>query len=195
MRPILPLLGMSAIVLMANVSHAETPLEQMIAKSPLTFIQDEQARATQPLSADIRRRLFADFLVTSLDTYTPSLVRPRMEALMPFMDTRLRADAMPYMQARVKRATEEQRTSVFLPLKGGYQDLGTEKQGQVAIYRLAVPGRITSLISNTVAGSVAVNVNMGLREVPVTAQNPFGYLLAEYRENPLAQSANVSNRP
>ncbi len=145
-----------------------------------------------PSKGEILMQTFADYAVQSLNTYTPSSLPKQYGEMQRFFTPGMLIRADQYFSNLVRDSVTEERSSLFVTDRTSIKTRRAEdaERGTDA-FEVQVNGERKDVVGGKVVASTPIRVILRLHAANVSETNPFGYVIANYKEEVInAQGSN-----
>lgn len=177
---------------MCEISKNATLNRQLMERRvslPVIVVPGSTSGLYSPQEDDRLTQMFTDYITQSINTFTPNNMAHQYELARAYFDPILLTDSAAYFERKIRDATADKRSSMFIPDDPTYRSLEVRKYEENGVQKrdVSFSGQLHTIIAGTVAETVPIQINLKMQKVLVSPNNPYGLLLTAYRETELAK--------
>jgi hypothetical protein len=137
----------------------------------------------QPTQPDMLLREFSSFVVQSLSTYTFANLEMQYKEARGFFVKDLRKITDGSFKAKILQVRNDEQSSIFIEDRDSFkvETIGDGRNLDDVVYRVTLRGLTQYIIGGTVVEAVPVQIQMKLLPSFIGRDNPFGFVLKEYK--------------
>ena len=138
----------------------------------------------QPTQPDMLLREFSSFVVQSLSTYTFANIESQYKEVRGFFVRDLRKLTDQNFKSKILQVRNDEQSSVFIEDRDSFavETIGDGRNLDETVYQVTMRGLSQYIIGGTVVEAVPVQIQMKLLPSFIGRDNPFGFVLKEYKE-------------
>lgn len=170
----------------ANLSEE---IKRLSATRQVYVIPGSQAGFYAPTKPEMLLENFGQYIVQSLNSYTHNNLDKQFTEVQKFFTPTMLLDARPFYEARIRDAKQDEHSALFI---GNRNTLGiketTTPRGEnpnYAYYEYTLEGRRQDIIGAQIVSAQEIRVKLIFRQTEISQTNPWGFMLARYREEQL----------
>lgn len=178
---------------MCQISKNASLNAQLMARRvslPVIVVPGATSGLYSPTEDDRLIQMFTSLITQSINTFTPENMARQYELAKTFFDPALLTDSATYFERKVRDATSDKRSSMFVPDDPSMRDLQVRKYEENGIQKreVTLTGQLHTIIAGTVAETVPVQITLKMQKGVVSPNNPYGLILTAYRETELVST-------
>lgn len=137
----------------------------------------------QPTQPEMLLREFSSFVVQSMSTYTFANIETQYKEVRNFFVRDLRQITDESFKARILQVRNDEQSSIFIEDRDSFtvETIGDGRNLDETIYKVSLRGLSQYIIGGTVVEAVPVRIEMKLLPAFIGRDNPFGFVLKEYK--------------
>ena len=170
----------------ANLSEE---IKRLSATRQVYVVPGSQAGFYAPTKPEMLLQNFGQYIIQSLNTYTHNNLEEQFREVQKFFTPTMLIDSRPFYQARIQDARQDEHSSLFIPNVNTMDieqvDPPKGADPNFTYYQYSVEGRRQDIIGAQVISARPIRINLTVRQVGISQTNPWGFMLARYREEQL----------
>ncbi|MEC9291645.1 MAG: hypothetical protein VX730_04510 [Pseudomonadota bacterium] len=137
----------------------------------------------QPTQPDMLLREFSSFVVQSLSTYTFANIESQYKEARSFFVKDLRKVTDQAFKSKILQVRNDEQSSIFIEDRDSFkvETLGDGRNLDETVYQVTMRGLSQYIIGGSVVEAVPVRIQMKLLPAFIGKDNPFGFVLKEYK--------------
>lgn len=171
----------------ANLSEEIKRLSQT---RQVYVVPGSQAGFYAPTKPEMLLQNFGQYIIQSLNTYTHNNLDEQFSEVQKFFTPTMLLDARPFYESRIRDAQQDEHSSLFIPNRNTLEiervDPPKGADPNFTYYRYSIEGRRQDIIGAQVVSARPIRINLIVRQVGISQSNPWGFMLARYREEQLS---------
>ena len=187
------LVSVVLVVALLAVSSSNANLTEELKRLSQTrqvyVVPGSQAGFYAPTKPEMLLQNFGEYILQSLNTYTHNNLDDQFAEVQKFFTPTMLLDARPFYEARIRDAQQDEHSSLFIPKRNTLEVSKTDppkgSDESFKYYKYAIEGRRQDIIGAQVVSAQPIKVVLIVRQVGVSKSNPWGFMLARYREEPI----------
>ena len=164
-------------------------IERLSKTRQVYVVPGSQAGFYAPTKPEMLLQNFGEYIIQSLNTYTHNNLDDQFAEVQKFFTPTMLLDARPFYEARIRDAQQDEHSSLFIPKRNTLEISKTEPpkgaDKNFTYYKYVIEGRRQDIIGAQVVSAQPIKIVLIVRQAGVSKSNPWGFMLARYREEPI----------
>ena len=170
----------------ANLSEE---IKRLSATRQVYVVPGSQAGFYAPTKPEMLLQNFGQYILQSLNTYTHNNLEEQFREVQKFFTPTMLIDSRPFYQSRIQDARQDEHSSLLVPNVNtmNIQQVSPPKGADpnFTYYEYSIEGRRQDIIGAQVISARPIRITLVVRQVGISQTNPWGFMLARYREEQL----------
>lgn len=149
----------------------------------------ERAGIVGATREDMLLEYFTDFAIQSLNSYTAASLPSQYQEMQKFMSPQMLVNADRYFGKLIQESQTEGRARLFVMDRTNLQSRRLEEAAGRPRFEVRATGERKEIVGGKVVASIPLQVTLTLEQTNLSEANPFGYMMANYREENLNANA------
>ncbi len=146
----------------------------------------------QPTQPDMLLRDFSSFVIQSMSTYTFANIESQYKEVRNFFVRDLRKITDESFKTRIIQVRNDEQSSIFIEDRDSFsvETIGDGRNLDETVYKVSLRGLTQYIIGGVVVEAVPVKIEMKLLPAFIGRDNPFGFVLKEYKATEIKNAAS-----
>ena len=151
----------------------------------------ERAGIVGATKEDMLLEYFTDFALQSLNSYTAASLPAQYQEMQKFMSPQMLVNADRYFGKLIQESQTEGRARLLVMDRTNLQvrRLRDEETSGRPKFEVRATGERKEIVGGKVVASIPLQITLTLEQTNLSEANPFGYMMANYREENLNANA------